>query len=56
MVYDARSTPVIPMHFPWPFIAATALALGTTLVTGNAKHFSRIKGLKMVDWESNPPA
>jgi tRNA(fMet)-specific endonuclease VapC len=36
-------------------IAATALAMGMTLVTGNTKHFSRIKGLKMVDWESNPP-
>lgn len=36
-------------------IAATALALGMTLVTGNAKHFGRVKGLKMVDWETNPP-
>jgi tRNA(fMet)-specific endonuclease VapC len=37
-------------------IAATALALGMTLVTGNAKHFGRVKGLKMVDWELNPPS
>jgi tRNA(fMet)-specific endonuclease VapC len=36
-------------------IAATAIALGMTLVTGNAKHFGRVKGLKMVDWEANPP-
>jgi len=35
-------------------IAATALALGMTLVTGNAEHFGRVKGLKMVDWELNP--
>lgn len=37
-------------------IAATALSLGMTLVTGNAKHFGRVKGLRMVDWEANPPA
>lgn len=37
-------------------IAATAMALGMTLVTGNAKHFGRVKGLKTVDWEQRPPA
>jgi len=36
-------------------IAATALALGMTLVTGNTRHFARIKGLKIVDWEQSPP-
>lgn len=36
-------------------IAATALALGMTLVTGNTKHFDRVKGLKVVDWEQRPP-
>lgn len=36
-------------------IAATALALGMTLVTGNLKHFERINGLKVVDWEQTPP-
>jgi tRNA(fMet)-specific endonuclease VapC len=37
-------------------IAATAMALGMTLVTGNEKHFGRVKGLKTVDWEHKPPA
>jgi tRNA(fMet)-specific endonuclease VapC len=31
-------------------IAASALAVGATLVTHNVKHFSRIKGLKVEDW------
>jgi tRNA(fMet)-specific endonuclease VapC len=31
-------------------IAASALATGATLVTHNVKHFSRIKGLKVEDW------
>ena len=37
-------------------VAATAMALGMTLVTGNAKHFGRVKGLPTVDWELKPPA
>jgi tRNA(fMet)-specific endonuclease VapC len=37
-------------------IAATAMASGMTLVTGNAKHFGRVKGMKTVDWELKPPA
>jgi tRNA(fMet)-specific endonuclease VapC len=36
-------------------IAATALALGMTLISGNTKHFQRIQGLKVVDWEKQPP-
>ena len=36
-------------------IAATALTLGMTLVSGNTKHFERVKGLKVVDWEQHPP-
>ncbi|MBL0313369.1 MAG: type II toxin-antitoxin system VapC family toxin [Holophagaceae bacterium] len=36
-------------------IAATALAFGMTLVSGNIKHFERVKGLKVVDWEQLPP-
>ena len=36
-------------------IAATAQASGMTLVSGNAKHFQRVKGLKLVDWEVHPP-
>ena len=37
-------------------IAATAMALGMTLVSGNGKHFGRVRGLKVVDWEQAPPA
>ena len=37
-------------------MAATAMALGMTLVTGNARHFGRVKGLKTVDWEQKPPS
>ena len=36
-------------------IAATAIALGMILISGNIKHFDRVKGLKVVDWEQNPP-
>ena len=36
-------------------IAATALAFGMTLVSGNTRHFDRVKGLKVVDWEHHPP-
>ena len=36
-------------------IAATAMALGMTLVSGNTKHFERVKGLRVVDWEHKPP-
>ena len=36
-------------------IAATAMASAMTLVTGNAKHFGRVRGLKTVDWELQPP-
>jgi predicted nucleic acid-binding protein len=31
-------------------IAATAMAQGATLVTGNVKHFGRIGGLAVADW------
>lgn len=31
-------------------IAAHAITLGVTLVTRNAKHFSRVPGLKIVNW------
>jgi tRNA(fMet)-specific endonuclease VapC len=36
-------------------IASTALTHGLTLITGNSKHFGRVKGLAMVDWETMQP-
>jgi len=32
------------------YIAATALIHDETILTGNIKHFEKIKGLKVVDW------
>lgn len=32
------------------FISATALVAGLPVVTGNRKDFSRIKGLKIINW------
>ncbi len=32
-------------------IAATALAAGMTLVSGNLEHFRRVEDLSVVDWE-----
>jgi tRNA(fMet)-specific endonuclease VapC len=36
-------------------IAATAKAHSMTLISGNTKHFIRVKGLKVIDWEQQPP-
>ncbi len=36
-------------------IAATALALGMTLISGDTKHLGRVKGLKVLNWEQHPP-
>jgi predicted nucleic acid-binding protein len=44
-----------PIEAEDSMIAATAHKHGLTLVTGNIKHFARVKGLKVVDWEQHPP-
>jgi tRNA(fMet)-specific endonuclease VapC len=44
-----------PIEAEDAMIAATARKHGLTLVTGNIKHFERVKGLKVVDWEIRPP-
>ncbi len=36
-------------------IAATAHLHGLTLVSGNIRHFERVRGLKTVNWETRPP-
>ena len=33
------------------FIAATAMAHGATLITGNLREFSRVEGLEIESWE-----
>ena len=43
-----------PIEAEDSMIAATAHNHGLTLITGNMKHFARVKGLKVVDWEENP--
>lgn len=44
---EKRGTPIGPNDM---FIAAQALALDCTLVTGNVREFSRVPGLKVDDW------
>jgi len=44
-----------PLEAEDSMIAATAHQHGLTLVTGNTKPFSRVQGLKLVDWELRPP-
>lgn len=36
------------------FVAATALAVGATLVTGNQRHFTRVPGLELANWIQRP--
>ena len=35
-------------------IAATAMRHGATLITRNTKHFKRISGLNLLDWQQEP--
>jgi tRNA(fMet)-specific endonuclease VapC len=44
---EARGEPIGPLD---TLIAGTAIAAGATLVTRNRKEFSRVRGLRMVDW------
>ena len=37
-----------------PFIAATALVLGSPVVTRNTRHFDAIHGLQVIDWHQEP--
>ena len=43
-------TPLGPMDL---LIAATALEFGATLITHNAREFSRVPGLSLEDWETS---
>jgi tRNA(fMet)-specific endonuclease VapC len=45
-----------PIEAEDSIIAATAITNDLTLVTGNTKHFDRIDGLRLIDWEKKPPA
>ena len=46
---EAAGTPIGPHD---TMIAATALRHGATLVTRNVREFSRVAGLRWVDWHS----
>ncbi|AUX27532.1 twitching motility protein PilT [Sorangium cellulosum] len=46
---ETRGTPIGPNDL---LIAATALAHGLTLVTGNEREFGRVPGLRIENWES----
>lgn len=41
------------LQIPDALIAATAMENKLTLVTANVKHFSFIKGLKLMDWKKH---
>lgn len=43
-----------PLQAEDAMIAATARTHGLTLVTGNRKHFARVRGLNLADWEKAP--
>ena len=45
---EASGTTIGPLDL---LIAAQARSLGSTLVTGNAKEFKRVKGLKVMEWK-----
>ena len=45
----AAGTPICPYDL---LIAGQALRHGATLVTANTREFSRVPGLKVVDWRS----
>lgn len=44
---EKQGIPIGPLD---TMIGAQALSLNVTLVTNNTKEFSRIKGLKLIDW------
>lgn len=44
---EAKGAPIGTLD---TLIASHALALGVTLVTNNQKHFSKVRGLKLVNW------
>lgn len=49
---ESKGTPIGPMD---TLIAATALVANSPLVTRNFGEFSRVPGLSVLDWYSNPP-
>ena len=50
---ERNGTPIGPLEM---MIAGHALTLGYTVVTNNTKEFSRVDGLKIVNWVLKPPA
>lgn len=48
---ERRGLPIGPLDV---LIAGTALAHGATLVTRNLREFSRVEGLELANWYSDP--
>jgi tRNA(fMet)-specific endonuclease VapC len=49
MELEKRGMPIGPLDL---LIAGTAVSRGATLVTNNAAEFSRVPGLRVLDWRS----
>ena len=50
VVGSALAATGVPIGQMDTLIASHALALGATLVTNNAKHFSKVRGLRLENW------
>jgi tRNA(fMet)-specific endonuclease VapC len=48
-VLEAQGRPIGPLDV---LVAAHALSLGATVVTGNVREFRRVKGLHVVNWKA----
>ena len=48
---ESCGMPIGPLDL---LIAGTALSRGSALVTNNTKEFSRVKGLRLLDWTEAP--
>jgi len=45
--FESRGVPISPLDL---LVAGTAISRNAVLVTNNTKEFSRVKGLRLLDW------